>query len=105
MLTIPIYKVIEDAEVEEYWRYDAKRIEGKPKKIGNHYYRFDYKGKAGVYNSSYAQIKVAINPVKLTIIPELKEDIVFLEGETVQDVLAQTDYKVFRDGEEMEIDR
>lgn len=87
---------------------DYTKLNSAPVNAGTYYYRITYQGKAGLYGSAYAQIKVVVTPKKLTLVPQWKETAPdrFYEGMTVRELLAAVTY-IARDetNAEVAIDR
>lgn len=85
-------------------RYES--MEQPPVEAGTYYYRISYTGKTGIYEKSYSEIKVVIEPAEITVNPVIKETEVFYTGMSQEDVLSKVDYTVQdKEGKEVEIDR
>lgn len=78
----------------EWYDESRNKLDSVPVNAGTYYYRITYNGKAGLYSSNYADIKVVVTPRKLTLVPKWKAEAapVFYTGMTVREVLAAVTY-------------
>ena len=99
---------VADDLIYEWYDSSRNKLDSTPVNAGTYYYRITYKGKAGLFGSNSAEIKVVVTPKKLTLVPKWKTETAptFYPGMTVRDVLAAVTY-VARDeaGNEVAIDR